>query len=92
MTGNWDITTLLAGAGAAGGRRVTQRAGAAVADRIGEMLASRDPATFQRAIRTIANDDRLLNNLRNGMARLAKGATPSITHEINDQRESQPSQ
>jgi hypothetical protein len=87
-TGNWDITTLLAGAGTAGGRHMTQRAGSQLADRIGEMLASRNPDIYRRAIGLIARNDNMLNNLRTGMQALgSKAAPPQTTNLLTDQRQ-----
>jgi hypothetical protein len=92
-TGNWDITTLMAGAGAAGGRRIAQRSGAQMADRIGEMLASNNPNVYRAGIALLSRSDDALNNLRRGMAALgSKAAPPQITHEMTDQRANQPSQ
>ena len=86
VTGNWDWSTAAAGVGGAAGRRVAQRAGVQMADRIGEMLASQNPDIYRRAIGMIARNDTYLNNLRTGMAELGRGATPAIAHEAADQR------
>lgn len=76
MTGNWDVSNLAAGAAAAGGRRVMMGAQARMADRIGELLASNDPRVFARGMQMLGHSNRMVENLRESVGRIAGRALP----------------
>jgi hypothetical protein len=60
----WSPGAVLSGAAGATGRHFARRADSRIADRVGEMLSSNDPNVFQRGITIIAQNNRLMNRLR----------------------------
>lgn len=74
ITGNWDVSNLLAGAASAGGRRVLMGAQANLANRVGQMLSSNDPRVFAGGVQVLARSRVLLDNLRVGVDRIASRA------------------
>lgn len=57
------------------------RINANVAQRVGEMLASRDPATYQRALNTIAQNREFMRALRNLAPKTVAAILPTILNE-----------
>lgn len=82
VTGNWDWTNLLAGAGAAAGRHRMRGAEARLASRIGEMLSSDNPDVFIRGIQMVAQSERMMNRLRQAGTNVGARSLPPQTTGI----------
>lgn len=86
LTGNWDWTTILAGAGATAGRFGMRSAEARLASRLGEMLSSGDPDVFARGVTLVARSEALMRNLRAwGGAGGTRAVAPQTTNAIGPQ-------
>jgi hypothetical protein len=84
ISGNWDLTTLLAGGAAVGGKRLAGRANARMADEIGRLLSSQDPDAYRRGITMIAGNSAMMDRLRAITDAIGAKAVPP---QVNRRRE-----
>jgi hypothetical protein len=73
-------SSVLAGVGAGGTRYAHKYGTARLADEIGRLLATNDPAAMRRGIALAARNGRIMENLRNWTGRnVSKGSAPQTT-------------
>lgn len=81
LEGEWDTKHLLTAGlllGAAGFRHSTQKLDSSIASRIGEMLASSDPAVLHRGVQIVAKSQKLMGALRTAGDRIGFTAAANV--------------